>query len=161
MTLAAACGGGDGGSGGGNDTKKLTSGDFAFEVEFLGAQRSAGEVMRAGQAQPAPSGTEWWAFELRIKNVSDRSMQSANTPDVGVACGDQPATAAETVDAPGFIMGSAPYAAGMIGNGASNTGIVPLAVPSNATNCRLVVRMDPLHDPDSPEIAEFPFQAAR
>lgn len=162
LALVTACGGnGDDGGGGGSDgsgAQRLTSGDFAFEVTFLGAEPADGDVMRAGEAQQPPSGTEWWAFELRIKNVSDSSMQSANTPDVGVACGDEAAEDAQTMDNPGFIMGSPPYSTAMLDNGGSNTGVVPLAVPDGATNCRFIVRMDPIHDPDEPEILEFPFE---
>ena len=159
VALVGACGGGE--SEGGSSTTRLTSGDFAFEVEFLGAEPTNGEVRRAGEVQSAPAGTSWWAFELRVKNVSDSSMRSANAPDVGIACGDEAAAEAETVNDPGFIMGSAPFASGMLDNGAANTAVVPLAVPDDATDCRFVVRMDPLHDPDAPEVAEFPFQTPR
>jgi len=153
--LLTACGGGS--TNGGEGQKTLRSGDIAFEVDFLGAEKETGEVRRGGTVTNPPSGHSWWAFELRVKNVSAKELLSASTPDVAVACGDDDAADVEAVNNPGFVMGKAPYATGTLDNGASNTGVVPLAVPDGTTDCRFIVRMDPLHDPDEPEILEFKF----
>lgn len=153
--LAGACGGGDDDDDGGSGARSgvLKSGDIEFEVEFKGAEKVTGEVRRAGEVAQAPQGSEWWGFEVTVKNPSKN--YGANTPDMGVACNGESADATQVVENPGFIMGKPPYATGMLDAGASNTGVIPLAVPSDAKDCRLVVKMDSIHGTTTP--LEFAF----
>jgi hypothetical protein len=123
-------------------------------VTFLGAKKTNGEVRRAGPVEQPPPDSSWWGFELRVKNTSKTQRQSM--PDVGLVCGNDSPTSAEFLSNPGFIMGEPAYATAMLDAGGTNTGVVPLALPDNATNCRFLVRMDQAHGGGTP--LEFLFQ---
>jgi hypothetical protein len=144
LLLATACGGGEGDAA--SRSTSLTSSEASFQVEFRGAEPTDKEVRLPPtlEVSAAPPGTSWWGFELYVKNVGDAP---AATPDVGVACDDAPTSAAEFFNDPGFVVGEPPYvrgtgAGGQLDAGASSTGVVPLAVPNNASECRFLLRMD-------------------
>lgn len=146
-------GNGNGDGGGGGDTVTLTAdgGDVALEIAFEGGEPTDGDVRRGGELVDAPSGTAWWGFEIIVRNTGDIDAES---PDVGLACGDETPADIEYLDSPGFIEGDPPYSPASIGAGAQVTGVVPLAVPDDATGCRVVLRMDEAYS-DASDPVEF------